>query len=213
MKTITQYAITALFVLTPACLAQKWDVGGVSGGGFYNHVGVSNVVGSATAGLGNGFGFGAILGQNVTDRLSGEMRYEYQFNDLKVSSSGEKVTFAGRSHSMHYDVLFHSRSARSRVRPFVALGGGVRVFRGTGTETSYQALSSFALLTKTQEWKPMVTFGGGVKYALSPRLSLRVEVRDFLTTFPVKVIAPAPGSHLSGWLHDLVPMIGITFTF
>ncbi len=59
----------------------------------------------------------------------------------------------------------------------------------------------------------MVTFGGGVKYALSPRLSLRVEVRDFLTTFPAKVIAAAPGAHLSGWLHDLVPMIGITFTF
>jgi len=185
----------------------------VSGGGFYNNIGVSNPVGTATAGLGNGFGFGALLGQNVSQRISGEMRYEYQFNDLKVSSSGESVTFAGRSHSMHYDVLFHSRSARSRVRPFVALGGGVRVFRGTGTESSYQLLSSFALLTKTQEWKPMVTFGGGVKYALSPRLSLRVEVRDFLTTFPVKVIAPAPGAHLSGWLHDLVPMIGITFTF
>lgn len=213
MKSITQYTITALFVLAPACLAQKWDVGGVTGGGFYNHVGVSNAVSGATAGLENGFGFGAILGQNVSEHLSGEIRYEYQFSDLKVSRSGENVTFGGHSHTMHYDVLFHSRSVRSRVRPFVALGGGVRVFRGTGTETSYQPLSSFVLLTRTQEWKPMVTFGGGVKYAISPRLSLRVEVRDFLTTFPVKVIAPAPGSHLSGWLHDVVPMIGVTFVF
>ena len=59
----------------------------------------------------------------------------------------------------------------------------------------------------------MVTFGGGIKYAVSRRVLLRIEVRDYLTSFPTKVIAPAPGAHLAGWLHDIVPMAGITFVF
>jgi hypothetical protein len=59
----------------------------------------------------------------------------------------------------------------------------------------------------------MVTFGGGIKYAFSPRVLLRAEVRDYFTQFPTKVIAPAPGAHLSGWLHDIVPMVGVTFVF
>ncbi|HXI39073.1 MAG TPA: hypothetical protein VNH83_03800 [Bryobacteraceae bacterium] len=44
----------------------------------------------------------------------------------------------------------------------------------------------------------MATFGGGIKYALRPRILLRVEVRDYFSRFPTQVIAPAPGSHLAG---------------
>lgn len=36
---------------------------------------------------------------------------------------------------------------------------------------------------------------------------------DDFSQFPTKVIAPAPGAHLSGWLHDLVRMVGVTFVF
>lgn len=36
----------------------------------------------------------------------------------------------------------------------------MRDFRGVGTESSYQALSNFALLTKTSQWTPVATFGG-----------------------------------------------------
>ncbi len=89
----------------------------------------------------------------------------------------------------------------------------MRDFRGVGTESSYQALSNFALLTKTSQWTPVATFGGGVKYAISHRVLLRVEIRDYFSRFPTQVIAPAPGAHLSGWLNDLVPMAGITYVF
>jgi len=51
------------------------------------------------------------------------------------------------------------------------------------------------------------------KYAIRPRVLLRIEVRDYFSRFPTRVIAPAPGSHLAGWLHDVVPMVGITFVF
>jgi len=43
---------------------------------------------------------------------------------------------------------------------------------------------------------PLITFGGGIKYAVAPRFLLRIEVRDYFSRFPTKVIAPAPGAHL-----------------
>jgi hypothetical protein len=134
-------------------------------------------------------------------------------SDLTVSNAGTSATFQGQTHSIDYDILVYARSARSRVRPFALAGGGMRDFRGVGTESSYQALSNFALLTKTSQWTPVATFGGGVKFAIAPRVLLRVEVRDYLSRFPTQVIAPAPGAHLSGWLNDLVPMAGITYVF
>jgi hypothetical protein len=213
MKSIARTFLAALFLIVPACLAQKWEVGGLAGGGFSNGLSVSNAFGSATTGLATGVGFGALLGQNLYPRLSGELRYTYQFNDLRLTGSSESATFKGVIQSLHYDILVHARRSRARVQPFVAGGGGVRVFRGVGTESPYQPLSSFALLTKTNQWSPMVTFGGGIKYAFSPRVLLRAEVRDYFTQFPTKVIAPAPGAHLSGWLHDIVPMVGVTFVF
>lgn len=213
MKSIARTFLTALLVIAPACLAQKWEVGGVAGGGFSNGLAVSNGIGSATAGFANGFGLGAVLGQNLYPRISGELHYTYQFNELRLSGSGESATFKGVIQSMHYDILLHARRKRARAQPFLAAGGGVRVFQGVGTESAYQPLSSFALLTKTNQWSPMVTFGGGVKYVMSRRLLLRAEVRDYFSQFPTKVIAPAPGAHLSGWLHDLVPMVGVTFVF
>jgi len=213
MKANCALVLTALVVIAPACFAQKWEVGGVTGGGFSSGLTVSNSLATATTGLANGVAFGAVLGQNLYPRISGELRYTYHFSDLQISGSGQSASFSGVTHSMHYDILVHSRATRSRWQPFAAAGGGMRVFRGVGTETPYQPLSSFALLTKTQQWMPMVTFGGGIKCAVAPRVLLRFEVRDYLTRFPTKVIAPAPGAHLSGWLHDFVPMAGLTFVF
>jgi len=213
MNAIARYTLAALVVLAPACFAQIWEAGGVTGGGFTNNLNVSNAIGSATTGFSNGFAFGAVLGQNLYPRISGELRYTYRFSDLRLSDAGQTATFKGLTHSVHYDILVHSRRRDTRVQPFAAAGGGMRLFRGVGAETSYQPLSSFALLTQTQQWVPLVTFGGGIKYAVSPRILLRIEVRDYFSRFPTKVIAPAPGAHLSGWLHDLVPMAGITFVF
>jgi hypothetical protein len=213
MNVIARYTITALVVLAPACFAQTWEAGGVAGGGFTNNLDIASAIGSATTGLANGLAFGAVLGHNLYPRISGELRYTYRFSDLRLSNAGQSATFKGLTHSVHYDILVHSRRRDTRMQPFAAAGGGMRLFRGVGAESSYQPLSSFALLTQTQQWVPLVTFGGGIKYAVSPRIILRIEVRDYFSRFPTKVIAPAPGASVSGWLNDLVPMAGITFVF
>ncbi len=213
MEFIARSFLAALFVFVPTGLAQEWEVGGMGGGSFSTNLTVSNAAGNATAGFANGVAVGAMLGHELYSRISGELRYTLDFSDLRVSGAGTSATFQAQTHSIDYDVLFHARSEGSRWRPFALVGGGMRDFRGVGTEASYQPLSSFALLTKTSQWTPAAVFGGGIKFMITPRFMLRVEVRDFFSRFPTQVIAPAAGAHLSGWLNDLVPMAGITFIF
>jgi len=119
----------------------------------------------------------------------------------------------GDSHLIHYELLFHALGRESRFRPYAAAGGGIRLFRGTGKEYANQPFSDFAVITKANEIKPLISAGGGVKFSLSPSVQLRLEAHDFLTPFPKSVIAPAPGSTIGGWLQDFVVMAGLSFTF
>jgi hypothetical protein len=59
----------------------------------------------------------------------------------------------------------------------------------------------------------MVSVGGGVKFAVTSAIQLRLDVHDYLTPFPKSVIAPAQGSKVGGWLSDFVAMAGLSFTF
>jgi hypothetical protein len=164
-------------------------------------------------GFSPGVAVGGFIGQNLYRQIGGELRYTFQFSNLKLSGGGSDASFRGQTHTLQYNVLWHARPVRSRMRPFVGVGAGMRVFRGTGKENAYQPLSGFALLTKTQEWKLMAAAGGGIKYRLTPRLSLRAEVWDYATPFPSRVIASSPSASLGGWLHDIVPMVGLTFIY
>ena len=145
--------------------------------------------------------------------LSGEIHYTYQMDDLKISSGSANATFTGVSHAVYYEFLYHPMKRRSKVQPFVAAGAGVKVFRGTGKEQAFQPLSNLAYLTKTQDLRPLVTAGGGLKYKISARVIFRAEVIDYITPFPAKVITPAPGAKVSGWLQDFVPLCGLSFVF
>jgi hypothetical protein len=193
--------------------AQEWEIGGIAGGGFSNGLSVAAAAASASTGFKSGGAFGVFAGSNLYPHLSGEIRYTYQMSDLKLSSGGTEASFTGASHAISYDFIYHPASRRSKLQPFVAAGAGIRIFRGTGKEQAYQPLSNFAYLTHTQELRPLITAGGGIKYHLSERLIFRAELRDFITPFPNKVITPAPGAKISGWLQDFVPLVGLSFVF
>ncbi len=206
----------SLFVLliaaVPACFAQQWEFGASAGASFLNGVPVTSSTGSASAGFKPGATFGVFAGQNLYRRISGEIRYGFIMSDLRVQGGGQEATFAGQAHVLHYDILLHTLKGDNRREYYVALGGGMKVFRGTGKETAYQPLMQYALLTKTVAVKPMASVGGGVKLAIAPRLSLRLEVRDYMTPFPKEVIAPAAGAKIGGTLlHDIVPMATLSF--
>lgn len=206
------YTLLAIAVAIPA-YAQRYEFGVQGGGSFYTKSKVERSGGSADAGFGSGFGAGITLGHNMYNRLGGEVRYTYLRNDLELSSGGQKATFGGEAHAIHYDFLIHAATFGSKVRPYVAFGAGIKSFRGSGEERAVQPLANYALLTKTSEIRPLVSFGGGVKFAISKRTMFRIDVHDYFSSVPSKVIAPAGGSSLSGWIHNIVPTAGFSFTF
>jgi opacity protein-like surface antigen len=150
-----------------------------------------------------------MFSQNMYSRVSGEITYLWEQSNLRLSSGADSATFAGRTHVLQYEILYHLHPWNARVRPYVAVGGGMKIFQGIGAEVAYQPLMQYAYLTRTNELKPMLTFGGGVKVALRGRMSVRFDLRDQLTAFPAKVISPAPGMAINSWLHDFVPTFGL----
>jgi hypothetical protein len=214
-KLVLWYA-SAVLLLTAfgrSALAQKGEIGFGGGGSIYLNSTVAGPSTDAKVGFGNGFSAGVWGAHNMYRRLGGEIRYLFEHNKLEVSSGSNKATFAGRSHAIHYNLVFYDQDSESRVRPFFAVGGGVKGYEGTGEETAFQPLQNVALLTKTSQWKPLIVFGGGFKFAVGSSKDLRVEFYDYFTPFPTEVIAPAPGADFGGWIHNFVPTIGLSFVF
>ncbi len=200
-------------VFSCAALAQNWEIGVGGGGDFYTSQSIAGAVSGASASLTTALAASAWLGNDSGRLLGGELRYDFEDSPLKLSSGGTTATFSGQTHAVHYDFLLHFTPRDSRVRPFVAAGGGIKMYRGTGAQSAYQSpLQDIAVFTQTQDLKPLVSVGAGVKFALTNSIMLRAEIHDYLTPFPAKVITPVTG-HVSGWLQDFVPTVGISFLF
>jgi hypothetical protein len=210
MKTLGR-SILILAAAGAACFAQQWEVGGMAGGGFLNTVPVSGTVGTATAGFSTGAAFGGYVGFNQYKHIGGELHYSYLQSNLSLKSGGSTASFSGMSHVVGYDVILKTTRNSGKVQLFAALGGGMKVFKGTGKEAAYQPLSQYGYFTKTQALKPMASVGAGVKVALTKKMFLRTEFRDYITAFPTQIITPAPGAKYGTLLHDFVPMVGLGF--
>ena len=89
---------------------------------------------SGKTGFQSGVAFGGVFGNETTRLIGGEARYTYRSNDMQVSSGSTKATAGAQSHAVHYDVLVHAASSEASVRPFAAIGAGMKYYRGTGTE-------------------------------------------------------------------------------
>ncbi len=199
-------------VFAPSATAQKWETGGGVGGGFYTSNDVSAPGGSVSAKIATNLAGSAWLANNSVGKWGGELRGDFQLGSLELNGGGTQATFAARSYALHYDVLWHATPNGSRIRPFVAVGAGIKVYQGTGAQVAYQPLSNFALLTQAQDVTPLVSAGGGVKLQVAPHVQIRAELHDYLTPFPKQVITPAQGAKVGGWLQDFVPMVGISYT-
>jgi hypothetical protein len=199
------------FVLAAgAAQAQTRDFGVVAGGAFLRGIPVQGAPADTSAGYQPGVAGGVLLGQDY-DHWGGEIRYLFEQRDLRVTSGGQTASLAGQAHVLYYDVIYNTRSRESRVRPYLAMGGGMKLFRGTGEDEAYRPLMQYAYLTRARELEPMLSVGGGVKWPVGKRMMLRVECRDQITRFPQKLIAPAPGMTLKGWLNDFVPTVGLSW--
>lgn len=207
-----RWLLVCVAALAPVAMAQRWEVGGGAGGGFYTSQDVSLDGASAAAKIDTNVQGSAWLGNNGPNKWGGELRFDYQLGDLALNGGGQSASFAARSYAFHYDVLWHFTPNGSKIRPYVALGAGVKIYQGTGAPTAYQPLYQFALLSPTQDLTPLVSGGAGVKVQLASHMQLRFEVHDYATPFPKQVIMPNSGAKVGGWLMDFVPSVGLSYT-
>jgi outer membrane protein W len=212
MKHFLSLMFLASVVAVPAAFAQKWEVGFGAGGSFLTSETITNPAGNADATRDPGLALSAWLDNNIGSGLfGGELRYDYEMGDLKLSSGGTSVKFGSQSNAIHYDFLYNFASSESAVRPYIAAGGGVKWYSGTGTEQVYQPLSNIAVFSDVRDMRALVSVGAGVKFNIAKSTMLRLEVHDYLTPFPSNLIAPVSGSSVGGWLQDFVVSAGLSF--
>ncbi len=200
-----------LISTAPAALGQKWEVGAGAGASLYNAQTITSGSTSVEAKFKPGYGFSAFVGQ-VGDRLGGEVRYTWLSNEMELSGAGKNFTMGGHTQAIHYDVNFYFNSRKSKTRPYLFAGGGMKQYSGKGPATAVQPLGNIVVLTDTSEWKPLISGGGGVRIAVGEKASLRAEFRMYFTQTPTNVITPVSGS-LSGWYYNFVPMVNLSYVW
>jgi hypothetical protein len=142
-----------------------------------------------------------------------ETRYTFRDGDSELRSGAVEANLDAHAHSALGELLWYPSSINGRWRPFLAGGGGFKVYQATEPPTDARPLSNFATLTTGSQATPLVTFGGGMQYVLLSGWLLRADVRNYATPFPNHLFNLAPGASNRGWLHDFVPTIGFSRRF
>ena len=194
----------------PPEIGGPYEIGGMVGYGAYRNASVTAPAGNATAGILNRIAAGFVLGEDLYDHLSGEIRYLYQSGGPFVSAGGARGSIQGQSHAAHYDLLIQVRDRESRLRPYFIVGGGIKYYRTTGAPP-VQPLPSIVTVRNRHQLSGLGTVGVGARYQLADHVYVRGDFVDYITPFPSNLFQPAPlGTH-HGIFHQFTPTVGITF--
>jgi len=197
----------------PAAYGQRWEFGAAGGASFYNSLtATGRAGGTVDAKFKPGGGVGVYLGQ-IGNRLGGEARYTWLYNGMELSGAGNNFSMGGYSQTITYNMLIYFADKTKKTRPYVLAGGGGKLYTGTGGGVAIQPLQSIVVLTNTSQWKPVIVFGGGVRFAVSPKSQLRAEFLVNMTQNPDQVITPVNGASLSGWYFNYMPMVGLSYAW
>src|SRR5438105_3724140 len=100
MKLTSMLVVCSSLALVPAALAQRWEVGGAVGGGFYTSQDVSAPNGSAAAKIASNISGSGWIGNNRPGRWGGELRFDYQRGDLRLNQGGTEASFGADSYAL-----------------------------------------------------------------------------------------------------------------
>ena len=206
-------AVLALSSLSLAASAQQWEVGGLGGFAYTPKWSVKSAAGGEA---GAGFKSGGVIGAwgaNNGKRIGGELRYLYRYGSGELTAAGASQSFGAHQQTVTYNVLWHFAGRGEAVRPYIAFGGGARWLQGTGRQVAVPPLYQYGAFVQGTEVQPVVDLGVGVKFQAGNNAVIRVEFRDYFGPLPGTVLSAAPAATMSGWFHDLMPMVGIGFTF
>lgn len=191
----------------------QWEFGGDIGYGVYRNGTIFSNGATATAGIRNRFAAGAVIGEDMYDYFSGEFRYQYQDGHPFLSSGGVAKDIQGQSHTLTYELVIHFKPRENKIRPFVAAGGGAKDYAIVGPAPAPQPLPAIATLNNVDEWKFVVSLGGGVKVRLREHVLARFDFRDYLTQFPKRQLQPAANGTARGIFQQFTPMFGLSYVF
>ncbi len=200
-----------------ACFAQdsgqEWEIGASVGYGWYRGGSIYGAGEDIQAGIRNRFAAGAVVGEDLYQYISGEVRWLYQDGHPFIQGPGFKSDIQGNSNTFTYDALFYARPKRKRLRPFVAAGAGAKYYVIAGPAPIVQPVPGIVTLTTQDQWKFVADVGGGVKFLLRPHVLLRLDFRDYLTSFPRRQILPAPGDTARGIFEQFTVLFGVSGWF
>lgn len=205
-------AVVALAACAAASAGQ-WEIGGGAGYGWYRKASVYAPAGKAQAGIRSRFALTFVAGDDMYRYWGGEVRYTYQDGDPFIEAGGQQANVQGQSHAFHYDVLIYARPRGARIRPYFAGGPGAKLYVVSGPAPLRQPFPAIATLTTTDQTKFLLSVGGGVKVQLARHLLARFDFRDYITTFPRKLIQPAPFATARGIFQQFTPLVGLSATF
>ena len=192
---------------------QNWEFGGTIGYGIYRGGSIYAPGAQATASIRNRFTAGVVIGEDLYDYVSGEIRYLYQDGHPFIRYNGVRTDIQGQSHAITYDLLFHFAKHDKRLRPYVSGGFGLKGYVIAGPAPNPQPIPNIVALNTTDVWKFAFSPGGGVKYRLLPHMLLRADFRDYITTFPKSQITPAGSNTARGIFEQFTPMFGLSYVW
>jgi opacity protein-like surface antigen len=195
-----------------ALFGQTYEIGADIGYGWYQNGTIFSNVGTAQAGIRNRFAAGIDIGYEFSDYVSEEFCYLYHDGHPFLESPGVKADIQGQSHALTIEALFHFQKRDRPFRTFVAGGVGSKGYVIAGPEPFPQPIPQIASLTDNDVWKVAFSVGGGLTYMLRKHMMLRVEFRDYLTTFPRQQIVPAPHNTARGIFQQFTPLFGVSYT-
>jgi len=200
-----------LFLISATCYAQQYEVGANIGYGIYRDGTIFSDGATAQAGVRNRFAAGILLGDELTKFIAAEFHYLYQDGHPFLDVAGTRVDIQGQSHPLTADSPFYFKSPEHRWRPFLDGGSRAKDYVIAGPAPYPQPFPQIASLITNDVWKVAFSPGGGVKFRLIPRMLLRAEFRDCITTFPRQQIVPAPHNTARGIFEQFTPLFGISY--
>ncbi|HUB78312.1 MAG TPA: outer membrane beta-barrel protein [Bryobacteraceae bacterium] len=205
--------LAIVFLATAAWAQTQYEIGADIGYGIYHDGTIFSPQGTAQAGILNRFAAGIVFGDEFSDYVSAELQYLYHDGHPFLNYGGTRTDIQGNSNALTYNFLFHFKKLDARWRPFLEGGMGAKEYVIAGPAPNPQPAPQIATLTTNDVWKVVFVPGAGIKFHVIRQMDVRVEFRDYLTTFPRTQIVPAAGNTARGIFQQFTPLFGIAYTF
>jgi hypothetical protein len=211
--------IALAFAVPPLGIAQRWEIGGLGGYGWYLNSTVSNSVAynpalSADTGFLSRATLGVVFAENHSHHWGGEIRWLYQGGGPQIQLNQATTSMRGYSNLVTYDFVVYPVRGESGVRPYLAGGAGVKAYTASDFRfINQQPTAGLAVLRPVTQAEPAISVGGGLKYSMTKHAQFRVDFRIYFTPTPNDVIRATGPSVIHGWLSELVPAAGFSYVF